>query len=203
MQWHFKRAGIIRRRHDRYAPSRKFLWMASKEMDEFEHRPTSMVNTAGTSAKGCLDIARRFGAPTERILPMTDDGFDRSEDELYGLASDYKINSYYATSPFGKGYHYESWKQWLFTEGPMVVVGWVDPAFKRARKRTGVLDKFDTQRAKGYHLYLCVAYRTNDKGKTEYGFLNSWGSWWGDNGVVWMSEKYVKHAIVESYGIRV
>ena len=200
MQWHLYRARVIRRRHIRYCPSRKFLWTASKETDEFEFRPTSMINSAGTSLKACLDVGRKYGAPTERIMPMRADGFDRTEEEFYKLAENYKIKSYHATSPHGSGYHYEGWKRWLATQGPMMVRGWVDPAFARGR---GVLNKFDAQRARGYHAYLCVAYRTNKRGETEYCFLNSWGGRWGDGGSVWMTEGYVMHAISESYGIRV
>ena len=200
LQHHLYRAKVPRISHPRNAPSRKFLWMGSKETDTYTLHPTSMVNTAGTYLKSLLSLAIKYGAPTEREIPMDSGGSMLSEAALYEMAAKYKIKSYHATSTYNRGAYSEGYRRWLVEHGPMIVRVKVDTAFARARKK--VLTKFDSSKTYGYHAIVCFAYRTNTDGDREYGFLNSWGPGWGDGGVCWMSEGYVRRAITESYGVK-
>ena len=57
---------------DRLAKKRlisvRYIWMAAKETDEFTSRPTSFIETDGTSLKAALDVARKYGVVTDEVL---------------------------------------------------------------------------------------------------------------------------------------
>jgi hypothetical protein len=44
--------------------------MASKETDTFVSQPTTFIESEGTSLKAALDIARKFGAVNDAVLPF-------------------------------------------------------------------------------------------------------------------------------------
>ncbi len=67
LRWHFVKAGRIQRA-DRL--SVRFAWMAAKETDQFDSAPTTFIEIAGTSLKSALDVARKFGAVHESVLPF-------------------------------------------------------------------------------------------------------------------------------------
>src|SRR5713226_6358460 len=50
--------------------SPRYVWMASKETDEYTLRPESFVEEAGTSLKGAMDVCRKFGVATLAMLPF-------------------------------------------------------------------------------------------------------------------------------------
>ncbi len=50
--------------------SPRYVWMASKETDEFTERPSSFVEEAGTSLKAAVDICRKYGTVTMDMLPF-------------------------------------------------------------------------------------------------------------------------------------
>jgi hypothetical protein len=58
LRWHFVKA--VRLRRDQ-SLSVRFIWMASKEMDEYTSYPSTFLEADGTSLKSALDIARKFG----------------------------------------------------------------------------------------------------------------------------------------------
>ena len=58
IRWHFVKAKELGK-NELLSP--RFVWMASKETDEFVSQPTTFIETEGTSLKAALDIARKFG----------------------------------------------------------------------------------------------------------------------------------------------
>ena len=44
--------------------------MAAKETDQFNTRPTTFIETEGTSLKAALDVSRKFGAVRDSVLPF-------------------------------------------------------------------------------------------------------------------------------------
>src|SRR3954464_14559152 len=68
LRWHFVKAGRIKQAD---MMSKRFIWMASKETDEFASTPTTFIENAGTSLKAALDVARKFGAVRENVLPFS------------------------------------------------------------------------------------------------------------------------------------
>src|SRR5262245_20602510 len=67
LRWHFVKAGRLPK-DTMLSP--RFVWMASKETDEYNQRPTTFIDSDGTSLKAALDIARKYGAVTDPILPF-------------------------------------------------------------------------------------------------------------------------------------
>ena len=197
LEWHLYKAGKMRNRHQRYSPSRRYLWQAAKEMDEWTYWPTTMLNTAGTYIKTALDVARKHGCPTDREVPMDSEGSMTPESVFNKLCENYKIKSYYAVSPWGKGYNMEGYKWWLANKGPIVTRFLVDEQFMLANRRTGVLQASNNQHPYGGHAVAVIGY---DK---DGNFLvkNSWGTGWGNGGYVWVSKDYAKQNFTESYGI--
>ena len=53
--------------------SPRFVWMASKETDEFSQRPETFIERAGTSLKAALDITRKYGNVLETDLVFDTD----------------------------------------------------------------------------------------------------------------------------------
>ena len=67
LRWHLVRAARLRTNQKL---SVRFVWMASKETDEFDFRPTTFIESAGTSLKAALDVARRYGVVRDAVLPF-------------------------------------------------------------------------------------------------------------------------------------
>ena len=67
VRWHLVKANRISQT-DSLSP--RFIWMAAKETDQFDARPTTFVETEGTSLKSALDITRKYGVLHDRLLPF-------------------------------------------------------------------------------------------------------------------------------------
>jgi hypothetical protein len=48
----------------------RYIWMASKEIDEFVNPATTFIESSGTSLKAALDVARKYGVVLENLLPF-------------------------------------------------------------------------------------------------------------------------------------
>ena len=195
--WHFFKQGLVSR-SARNKPSFRHLWMASKEIDTFTSWPSTFLDAGGTYIKTCLDVARKYGSVTNRVLPMNGLGVSMPEGQFNALAAQRKIKSYHACSPYGEGFNMQGFKYWLANHGPIVARLEVDKAFMFANRRTGVIDHYGGGMYGGHAVVIA--------GYDEAGnFLvkNSWGRRWGNRGFIWVSEKYAKAAFNESYGVTV
>jgi len=67
LRWHLVTAGRLAQ-DEPLSP--RFQWMAAKETDQFVAQPTTFIETAGTSLKAALDVARKFGAVRDSVLPF-------------------------------------------------------------------------------------------------------------------------------------
>ena len=67
LRWHFVKLDRIAK-NERL--SARFAWMAAKERDELVGRPSPFFEMDCTSLKAALDVARKFGAVRESILPF-------------------------------------------------------------------------------------------------------------------------------------
>src|SRR5919106_671500 len=139
LRWHFVKAGRIKQAD---TVSKRFIWMASKETDEFESAPTTFIENAGTSLKAALDVARRFGAVKENTLPF-DGGtlYPGTPETFYALAAQMKINSYFNMS-LNRGGSFDSWRRWLATHGPILTRLDVDRTWDDAPANRGNLDAY-------------------------------------------------------------
>lgn len=190
-RYHFVTAKRLNKK-ERLSP--RFTWMGSKETDEFTNRPQTMIEEAGTSLKAAMDILRKYGAVPEDLLPfkLSQVLFAGSENTFYATAATRRFAAYFnLRKDFGK------WRQWLATQGPLLVALNVDRTWDQATATHGKLDTFQPNTVRGGHAVCCVGY-TSDK---RFILRNSWGTGWGDGGFGYASEAYIAAGFFdESYG---
>jgi C1A family cysteine protease len=192
LRWHFVKANKIATK-DRV--SVRFIWMASKETDEYRSEPSTFIENAGTSLKAALDIARKYGAVKEPVLPF-DSGhlFPGDEETFYAIAAQLKIKSY-----FNLGGDLAKWRAWLANNGPILTRLEVDTTWDNAKATKGNLDTYDAANTRGGHAVSIVGYTAN-----RFIVRNSWGTkLWGDKGFGYASLGYAQEAFTEAYGITV
>ena len=95
LRWHLVKAGRLRK-DELLSP--RFVWMASKETDEFSNSPTTFIENSGTSLKSALDVARKYGAVKENVLPFAGGLYPGDPATFYALAAQMKIQSYFNLS---------------------------------------------------------------------------------------------------------
>lgn len=189
VRWHFVKAGRLAQ-DQRLAV--RFIWMASKETDEFTTQPTTFIETDGTSLKAALDVVRKFGCVLDPVLPFgTGKLYPGDAKTFYALAAQLKIASY-----FNLGTNLANWRAWLATKGPILTRLGVDATWDNATATGGNLDTYQPGTVRGGHAIAIV-------GDTPDRFLvrNSWGSGWGDQGFGYASQAYVQAAFAEAYGV--
>ena len=191
LRWHFVQAGRIKN-NELLAP--RFIWMASKETDQFLTQPTAFIETEGTSLKSALDVARKFGAVKDAVLPFASGAlYDGDSKTFYALASQLKILTY-----FNLGTTLGNWKTWLATKGPILTRLDVDATWDASTNNNGNMDEYQPNTTRGGHCVALVGYR-----KDRFIVRNSWGTGWGDKGFAYASLAYAQAAFTEAYGIQV
>jgi hypothetical protein len=188
LRWHFVKAGRIGE-HEYLSP--RFIWMASKETDEFSDRPTAFIEEAGTSLKAALTVARHYGAVLDKDLPFSPSVlYGGAEQTFYARASRMRIGAFFNMD--GKP---AQWRHWLAHCGPVLVRLDVDEAWMGGGNG-GKLESYDPNNTLGGHAVALVGY-------TQSAFIvrNSWGTDWGDGGYAFASDDYAAAAFTESYGI--
>jgi hypothetical protein len=189
LRWHFVQAGRLARDE---LLSVRFIWMASKETDALITRPTTFIETEGTSLKAALDVARNYGAVRDQVLPFGSGKLYPGESRaFYALASQLKIASYY-----NLGRDLTNWRTWLATRGPILTRLEVDRTWDEAPDTKGRLDEYQPDTVRGGHAVALVGYRSG-----RFIVRNSWGTAWGDKGFGYASPAYAQAAFTESYGV--
>jgi C1A family cysteine protease len=174
--------------------SARFVWMASKETDEFNARPGSFIEEAGTSLKSALDVVRKFGCVLSKELPLEISTLMHTgnENAFYAGASTRRCANY-----FNLAKNLTEWKTWLATKGPVLAALRVDSTWMNATDHQGKLQVFDPNSASGGHAICIVGYTS-----THFIIRNSWGADWGDKGFAYATPAYIADAFFdESYGI--
>jgi Papain family cysteine protease len=191
MRWHFVKAARLAR--DQLL-SPRFVWMASKETDQFVTRPTAFIETEGTSLKAALDVARKFGVVRDSVLPFASGKlYPGQASTFYALAAQRKISAY-----FNLGTNLSNWRTWVATKGPILTRLDVDETWDNATTNGGNLDDYKPETARGGHAVAIVGYRPG-----RFIVRNSWGVGWGDNGFAYASLAYAQEAFTEAYGVEV
>lgn len=172
--------------------SARFIWMAAKETDSFRTQPTTFIELEGTSLKTALDIARKFGAVSDTILPFNSGQlYPEDRRTFYAIAAQLKIASY-----FNLGLDPANWRAWLDSKGPILTRLEVDDAWDNAIATQGNLEVYSSAAAHGGHAVALVGY-TSDR----FIVRNSWGTGWGDLGYAYASLAYAQAAFKEAYGV--
>lgn len=190
MRYHFVKARRLRKKD---LLSVRFIWMASKETDEFVEWPSSFIESSGTSLKAALRVARKYGCVRNDDLAFKDrELYGSEESTFYSLAAEFRIRSYFNLA---KGDSILNWKTWLFQRGPILTRLDVDSTFHKATKTKGHLERYKSYRYGG-HAVAIVGYTPD-----HFIIRNSWGTDWGDNGFAYATYDYAEKAFTESYGV--
>jgi hypothetical protein len=199
--WHFVQKGVLPKDKSKRL-SRRFIWMAAKEMDEFNNSPTTFLEKPGTSLKAALDIARKYGCVLENELQFEPEKLSHlDQNSFYALAAQFKISSYFNLRKPSDSWQVvqNAWKTWLATHGPILTRLNVDSTWDNAKQTQGNLDIYQPATSRGGHAVSIVGY-TPDR----FIIRNSWGTeLWGDNGFGYASLGYAEAAFTEAYGIAV
>ncbi len=175
--------------------SPRYIWMASKERDEFDQRPETFIEESGTSLKAAVDIARKYGVVDEADLPfhLTTKMYVGSGNAFFARAAQRRIRYY------NLGRNLAVWKQWLADTGPILAGFAVDAHWMDATAHDGRVDTFDPDTVRGGHAVTIVGYLPDG----HFIVRNSWGTAWGDDGFAYVSPDYIERAFyTESYGVR-
>lgn len=191
LRWHFVKANRIAQNE---SLSPRFIWMAAKETDEFNDRPSTFIESDGTSLKAALDVARKFGVVKDSVLPFSSGKLYKGEaNTFYAIAAQFKIASYFN---FFK--NLAQWRTWLATTGPILVALNIDSTWDNAASTQGNLDTFKPATVRGGHCVAVVGYRADGR----FIIRNSWNTTWGDKGFGYATEAYIQSAFFnEAYGI--
>jgi hypothetical protein len=189
LRWHFVKSKELQP-DQRLSP--RFIWMAAKETDQYVSQPTTFIELEGTSLKAALDIARKFGAVADAVLPFnTGQLYPQDRNTFYAIAAQLKISSY-----FNLGLDLAKWRAWLAGNGPILTRLNVDATWDNADATQGNLDVYQPQTTRGGHAVALVGY-TPDR----FIVRNSWGTGWGDQGYAYASLAYAQAAFLEAYGV--
>lgn len=191
LRYHFTKARKINT-HEKI--SVRFIWMASKEMDEYTDYPTTFIDDAGTSLKTALKTARKIGALKASLFPFQGKMVTIKENNFLKIAGKLKIKSFFNLIN-KKQDKLTMFKTWLAYNGPILTCLDCDDSWMDV-KRNGLLEKYDTKSAKGGHAVSIVGYTP-----THFIVRNSWGTNWGDKGFAYASYDYTKKAFSEAYGV--
>lgn len=191
LRWHFVKAGRLTTAQ---LLSPRFVWMASKETDQLITRPTTFIETEGTSLKSALDIARKFGAVRDSILPFASGKlYPGQAKTFYAIAALRRILAY-----FNLDTNLTNWRSWLATKGPILTRLDVDATWDNASFTSGNLDEYQADTQRGGHAVAIVGYRPD-----RFIIRNSWGTSWGDKGFAYASLAYAQEAFTEAYGVEI
>jgi C1A family cysteine protease len=174
--------------------SPRFVWMASKETDNFTARPETFIEEAGTSLKAAMDVVRKYGSVLDSDLSFKISTlmFSGDENTFYANASTRRSANY-----FNLGKNLSQWKAWLASNGPILAGLSVDATWDNATSTAGKLDSFQPSTVRGGHA-ICVVGYTADR----FIIRNSWGAAWGDKGFGYSSVAYINDGFFsEAYGI--
>ncbi|MEU8898273.1 C1 family peptidase [Nocardia sp. NPDC048505] len=180
-------------KNERVSP--RFIWMSSKETDEFDQRPETFIEGGGTSLKAAVEVCRKYGAVRETLLPfhIATKMYTGEENVFWAQAAQNKIASY-----FNLRKNLTNWKTWLANHGPILVGLGVDRTWDNATANNGVLAEFAPDTVRGGHAVAVVGYQANGR----FILRNSWGTAWGDNGFAYATPAYIAGAFFdESYGV--
>jgi C1A family cysteine protease len=192
LRWHLTTSGRIT---NAQMLSPRYIWMASKETDQYTNRPESFIEEAGTSLKSALDVARKFGAAMMDELPfhIATKMYTGSENAFYASCAQRKLASY-----FNLQKNLDQWKSWLASSGPLLVGLNVDRTWDEAATNGGNLDTYQPATVRGGHAVCCVGYRPDGR----FIIRNSWDTTWGDGGFGYASPAYIRAAFFnEAYGV--
>ena len=191
LRYHFTKASKIKTNEK---ISVRFIWMASKEMDEYTDYPTTFIDDAGTSIKTALKTARKIGALKAHLFPFHGKMVEIKEANFLEIAGKLKIKSFFNLLK-NQDNKLDMFKAWLHYNGPILTCLDCDDSWFNVKK-DGLLEKYIKNKNQQGHAMSIVGYTP-----THFIVRNSWGIGWGDKGFAYASYDYARDAFKEAYGI--
>ena len=191
LRYHFTKARKIKTTEK---ISVRFIWMASKEMDEYTDYPTTFIDDAGTSLKQALKTAKKIGALKADLFPFHGKMVTIKEANFLDIAGKLKIQAYFNLISKNQN-KIEMFKAWLAYNGPVLTCLDCDESWFYVKKN-GLLEKYIRNDDNAGHAMSIVGYTP-----THFIIRNSWGTGWGDMGFAYASYDYAETAFKEAYGI--
>jgi C1A family cysteine protease len=191
LRYHFVKTNKISQT-DHISP--RFIWLASKEDDEYLEQPTTFIESAGTFIKDALKIVSHYGSVLENVLPFNGSLYQGNQDTFYATAAKLKITSFH-----NLGINLNDWRDWIANYGVIVVRIDIDNTWLNVgtNGKLNTLSPINDGNNHGHAVSL-VGYTP------EYFIVrNSWGTTFGDKGFAYASNNYAQSIITEAYGIRV
>jgi hypothetical protein len=158
------------------------------------HQPTTFIENAGTSLKGALDVARKFGSVKETVLRSAARLYPARRSTFYAVAAQLKILSYFNLS-LQPGGSIDAWRRWLATPGrssraSTSTARGTTPATTRATWTLPAEPGAAATRS-----------RSSATRPTASSSATAGERRWGDKGFGYASLAYVQDAFTEAYGI--
>jgi Papain family cysteine protease len=185
--------------------SARFIWMASKEiraqrlairaqtLAPEEWWPSTFLEEAPTNAKDALDVVRRYGAVTARMLPW-DGRLNRGPvPRFFERAQQFRIKAYHSLDDDNPVEREKHWRQWIHQHGPVLLTVEADRSLVSG---DGPLERFRERREPFLHACALVGYD-----ERRFFIRNSWGTGWGDSGDIAATPAWLDRAARESYGV--
>ena len=190
LRWHFVNANRLPTAQ-RLSP--RFIWMAAKETDDYISRPTTFIEQEGTFLKAAVDVAKKFGAVLDSVLPFaTGKLFAGDPADFFAMAAQRRIATYH-----NLGTNLANWRQWIALGGPILTRLGVDATWDNAGNTNGDLVTYQPNTVRGGHAVALVGYTPN-----YFIVRNSWGTTtWGDKGFGYAYDSYAAAAFTEAYGV--
>lgn len=191
VRWHLSTKGVIPK-GTRLSP--RHIWMASKETDEFSSEATTFIESAGTSIKAAVAVARSQGVALEDEVPFIPEPlmYPGTEQEFYASCSARRVAAYVSL-----GKDLDQWRAWLAQHGPLAAALSVDRSWDEATDTGGNIDNFKADTVRGGHAVSVVGYRADGS----FIVRNSWSEYWGDDGYGYVTPQYIADAFWEAYGV--
>ena len=163
LRFHFQR---VKKLADWELLSPRFLWIASKEFDEYQTWPPTFADEAGTSIKAALNVARKWGCAKEATVPFQGGYYPGELNRLMLESMTFSILSYVRIHSIN------DWVKVLNSQGPLAIRLEVDDTFSGATQQTSRLDNYQGATGGG-HAAAVVGYF--NRGET-FIIRNSWGT---------------------------
>ncbi|MDJ0824868.1 MAG: C1 family peptidase [Rhodobacter sp.] len=193
LRWLYVTRGMMDRRDK---PSARFIWMANKETDDLTSHPTTFLDTAGTSTKLALKVARKYGCVPDNMLKMQGKLSKLNPTSFFAVASQYRIDSFYNLyEGVEEDQRLVKLKSWISTNGPVLTRLEANETFRKYQPEDGILEFYDDSEQIGGHAVCFVGYTPD-----HFIVRNSWGENWGHGGFGYVSNQYVLQAFDEAYG---
>lgn len=175
--------------------------------ERFHFSPSYLYNQGnggqdrGMQIATALQILKAQGCCTLAQMPVTNDYRAQPSEAAKAYAAKFvAIDTAHLASAPGPQ-NIEPMKTFLAdTKQPFVVGIPVFSDFYRLADPSGVYNHPANDRnVEGYHAITIIGY---DESKRAFRMINSWGTDWGDNGQLWLSEEFVANHAFEAWGFK-